>query len=76
LKNHHNQSHILDVLWILEDTNCHGIPETKYDADITDSIHTTRDMNGTDLQFSKRTHTNIDFLEPLQDGNTDYKNTK
>ena len=66
----------LDVLWILEDTKCHGIPETQDAADITDSIHTPKDMHGTELQFSETTCNNIDFLELTQDGNTDYENTK
>lgn len=51
-------------------------PRTQDAADITDSIHTPKDMHGTELQFSETTCNNIDFLELTQDGNTDYENTK
>ncbi|OBS78151.1 hypothetical protein A6R68_19460, partial [Neotoma lepida] len=63
-------------MWFLGDTNCSGVPGPHDDAEVTKSINTTRDMNGTDLQFSERTCNIICLVESPQDGNTGYENGK
>ncbi|XP_060228415.1 uncharacterized protein LOC132649195 [Meriones unguiculatus] len=63
----------LDEPGFLEDSSCKQMPGTQDEAEVTNSISVSNDMNETDLQLSERTHNTVYSMGCAKNRNTVYE---
>ncbi|KAL6084476.1 hypothetical protein STEG23_031150 [Scotinomys teguina] len=65
----------INALFFLEDTKCQHIPGSQDDAEVTNSISTSRHLKETDVQSCERSHDTIDSVDSPQNDITEYENS-